>query len=386
MKWLLITLFSLSLWTSTAAAQQELLIGPAEAEPGKLVILDASDIPSSGRTWQAIACPPDSFEVADDGHRLFFATSKPGRYWFVFSYTDDVDQLIQETRAIQSEMARLLAAKEPLIEELSSAQQGLDTVLGSLLMAKTAPHSLVHELVITGSIPDDDRVSPTPDPVIPDGRYKLALLSRSEAMKLSDRDGMDAVAGAYRLIAERITRGELKSVSGRFGEAIILATGKLLSETLTSTQAKTWSPWGGKVSSQITLLQTLGDIKADGDMVTAYIEIATGLDSIDREKKPEPDPEPVKLPVAWIVIIEETAARTPATAKVTADLKFWESIEAQGIKFRQYDDDSEGAEQYRSALNGVPMPAVLFLDVSGKILDKFPLPADTAGIERKLKR
>ena len=369
---------------SPAMSQPEMLIGPTEAEPGKLVVLDASDIPSSGRTWQAISCPPDSFEVADDGHRLFFATSKPGRYWFVFSYTDDVNHLIQETRALQSEVSKTLAEKEPVIEELRAAQKELDVVVTSLLEAKVSPHSIVHELVITGTVPDDGRITPDPDPVIPDGRYRLAMLSRAEALKLPDKEGIDSVAFCYRTIAERITRGELKSQPARFGEAVILATGKLLAETLTSSQTKAWRPWGGQVSSEVTRLQSMGEISTDADLVTAYIEIATGLDSIDREQGP--DPGPVKEPVSWVVIVEETAARTPETARVTADLKFWESLESRGIQFRQYDKDSEEAEQYLSTIDASSLPVVLFLSKSGRVLDRFPLPADTAAIERKLKQ
>jgi hypothetical protein len=382
MKWLMFAVVFLA--GSPVTAQSGMLIGPAEAEPGKLVILDASDIPSSGRTWQAIACPPESFEVADDGHRLFFATSKPGRYWFVFSYTDDVDQLIQETRSIQNEVSRTLAEKEPVIEELRAAQKELDVVVTSLLDAKVSPHSIVHELIITGTVPDDDKITPGPDPVIPDGRYRLAMLSRAESLKLPDRDGIDSVAFCYRTIAERITRGELKSQPARFGEAVILATGKLLAETLTSSQAKVWRPWGGQVSSEITRLQSQGEISTDADLVTAYIEIATGLDSIDREQGP--DPQPAKEPVSWVVVVEETAARTPATARVTADLKFWESLEARGVQFRQYDKDAEEAEQYLSGIDISSLPVVLFLSKSGKVLDRFPLPVDTATIERKLKQ
>ena len=295
-----------------------------------------------------------------------------------------MDQLIQETRSIQNEVSRTLAEKEPVIEELRAAQKELDVVVTSLLDAKVSPHSIVHELIITGTVPDDDKITPGPDPVIPDGRYRLAMLSRAESLKLPDRDGIDSVAFCYRTIAERITRGELKSQPARFGEAVILATGKLLAETLTSSQAKVWRPWGGQVSSEITRLQSQGEISTDADLVTAYIEIATGLDSIDREQGP--DPQPAKEPVSWVVVVEETAARTPATARVTADLKFWESLEARGVQFRQYDKDAEEAEQYLSGIDISSLPVVLFLSKSGKVLDRFPLPVDTATIERKLKQ
>ena len=90
--------------------------------------------------------------------------------------------------------------------------------------------------------------------------------------------------------------------------------------------------------------------------------------------------------MSWVVVVEETAARTPATARVTADLKFWESLEARGVQFRQYDKDAEEAEQYLSGIDISSLPVVLFLSKSGKVLDRFPLPVDTATIERKLKQ
>ena len=69
------------LWQVTATAQELTLDAPTTAQPGTLVVLDASIIPASGRTWSAVNVPEDSYRVVDDGERLVFATAKPGRYW-----------------------------------------------------------------------------------------------------------------------------------------------------------------------------------------------------------------------------------------------------------------------------------------------------------------
>jgi len=333
--------------------------------------------------------PAGSFEVADDGHRLFFATSKPGRCWFTFSYTDDVNDLISELTTLQRKLAEQLSGTETDSTELKEAYDAVATITRQLVDARIIPHSIVHELVITGTVPDDEHGDDNTEPVIPDGRYRLALLSRAEALKLSDRDGLTVVATIYREIASLITRGELKSRPDRFGEAITKATGQLLAARLSPAQVTLWQPWGGAVSRQINTLQQDGQIVSDGDLVTAYEEIAIGLESISDETKPDPRPQPEPKPakpIAWVVVIEETADRTPSTSAVISDLKWWQSLEARNIKWRHYDEDSDDGATYAAAISGMQLPVVLLLATDGTVIDKLPLPATTAELERRITR
>lgn len=376
------------LWGVQALAQQVSLEGPATAEIGELVILDASAIPASGRDWQAINVPENSFTVVDEGQRLVFATAKPGRYWFTFSYTDDVNDLIQELSDVQRKLSEKLAEDGTPVEELVTAHDLVTDMVRQVVTAKVVPHSIVHELVITGVVPDEEERNV--EPVIPEGKYKLALLSRAEALKLPDLDGLSIIAEIYREIAGRITRGELKSKPNRFGEEITTATGHLLAARLTSSQVSKWTPWAMPVSQRLVDLQKTGDIATDGDLVVAYEEIALGLSSLNISPKPEPPkpepnpPEPAKS-VSWVVVIEETADRTPAQAKVLADLKWWQSLETRNIKWRHYDEDSDDAEVYKDTIRSLKLPAVVLLSKDGQVIAKFELPSTTAELERKLK-
>jgi len=367
-------------------AQEFTLEGPNEAKPGDLVILDASAIPSSGRDWRAINAAGESFEIVDDGQRLVFATARQGVYWFVFSYTTDVNDLIKELAELQQRMTVHLTTENMDAEEVKKAAELVSDITKRLVEAKVTPLAIVHQVTIGSGIPDDD-VEPNPDPVIPDGRFQLAMLSRTKALQLSSRSGIGAIAGIYREIANMITRGDLKSSSGRFGEAITKATGQLLSSRLTKSQATIWQPWGIAVSSRITKLQQAGDISTDGDLVTAYEEIALGLSSIKEDTKPEPNPDPEPVDdVAWVILVEETADRTPEIAKIVGDLNWWKSLEQDGIKWRHYDDDSADAEDYRDALRGTDLPAILLLDEDGDVVDSFELPDSIDGIEARIKR
>lgn len=350
-----------------AIAQQDALEGPNQVSPGHLVILDAAGIASSGRSWQAINLPVDPvtgempFRVVDDGQRLVFATPIPGRYWFVFSFTEDVSDLIQELHDSQSAIQQEMV-KEPLaLPELKVAQESLQKITLALIEAKLQPLSIVHQVIVTGDVPD-------PGPVIPDGQYKLALLSRAEALKLSDTSAAGNVAGAYRDVADQVTAGTLKSAEGRFGESIIAATGVALRANLTTEQAQSWLPFGMALSARVKELQTTGRITVDADMATAYEEIATGLESLGSVPKPTP-PVPMTTKPAWIVTIEETSQRTPEIASVLGDVKFWDGLPSRSIKWRQYDKDSPDAKSFEEYTT-VGLPVVFFLDADMRVLSQ----------------
>jgi len=355
---------------SSVAIGQE-LDAPSEIASGALAVLDASDIPSSGRAWQAVNAPPLSYRVVDDGQRLVFATAKPGRYWFVFAYTEDISETIIGIEESRKAFA-LAIAKGDQPEELKTAHESLLTITSKLVSLKTQPRQITHELVVTGVVPDDkEEAKPEPEPVIPDGQYSLALLSRSEAMKLTDYSAAGKVEAVYASIVKRILNGELKTEAGagKFGQKVFGATGIALAASITPAEAGIWKPWGASISDAINFLSDNGDVKSDADLATAYSEISIGLNSLNAKPTPV-----VKKDVAWVIVIEETAERTPESALVMTDLDWWTSLSSRGITWRHYDDDSEEAKEYLQAVGSTKLPAVLLLETDGSVISTFTLP------------
>lgn len=93
----------------------------------------------------------------------------------------------------------------------------------------------------------------------------------------------------------------------------------------------------------------------------------------------EPLVDPAKTEGSWVVVVEQTEARTPAQAKLMRDLPYWQSIEKRGLKWRHYDYDADDAKAYRALADTVGKPAVAIVggqgELQGKVLAKFPLPA-----------
>lgn len=100
---------------------------------------------------------------------------------------------------------------------------------------------------------------------------------------------------------------------------------------------------------------------------------------------PNPVPpfvEPIdnaKTEGSWVIVVEQTEARSAEAAKLLRDLPYWQSLEKRGLKWRHYDYDSADAKPYRVLADAIGMPAVLVMggqgELAGKVLDKFKLPA-----------
>lgn len=100
---------------------------------------------------------------------------------------------------------------------------------------------------------------------------------------------------------------------------------------------------------------------------------------------PNPVPpfvEPIdnaKTEGSWVIVVEQTEARSAEAAQLLRDLPYWQSLEKRGLKWRHYDYDSGDAKPYRVLADAIGMPAVLVMggqgELAGKVLDKFKLPA-----------
>ena len=263
---------------STVFAQGPKIEGPDEVSPGSLVILDATAISSSGRNWQAVNAPADSFKIVDDAQRIVFATPTPGKYWFVFSYTSDLSLEIEALADAQKNLAESLIVAE--IDEIKTATKSLTEMITILVNTKVKTESIVHQVVVTGTIPNpnpDNPNPPKPTP-LPEGKYGLATLSRDMALREvpeAPRTRSKDVAGVHRGIAARIAAGALKGGQ----EPILIALREGLVSTL-GDDFEAWKPWGNSVMKAMSDLSDDGKIVNDSDFATAFSEIALGLEVI----------------------------------------------------------------------------------------------------------
>jgi hypothetical protein len=109
--------------------------------------------------------------------------------------------------------------------------------------------------------------------------------------------------------------------------------------------------------------------------------------------RPPPDPPVPPVPpapaekVAWVIVVDETSARTPDIARVLNDAAMWKRLDGRGIKYRLYDKDSPDAKnkKYPEFAAQVGLPAVLLLDAGGKVLRVVKLPATAAELEGLVK-
>ena len=81
---------------------------------------------------------------------------------------------------------------------------------------------------------------------------------------------------------------------------------------------------------------------------------------------PPKPPTPTKIEKAWVLIIEESADRTPEFAKFMNDLSFFEDLKKRGHNWRVYDEDSE--EAIKNGYNQIVLdrPGLILLNYNTK--------------------
>lgn len=95
--------------------------------------------------------------------------------------------------------------------------------------------------------------------------------------------------------------------------------------------------------------------------------------------------DPADTEGSWVLIFEETSARTPQTAKLFNQLDAWrKTLEGRGLKFRAYDVDQ--ADNYRSFFESMDLPVLVVIDAAGKVLDKGPLPSTVSELDEFVKK
>lgn len=267
----------LLLWTSPLLAQFSVeLDAPESAKPGDLVILDASVIPSGSRSWAVLNAPSESYRVVDNGQRLVFATSSPGVYYFVFAFTEEPETSEEELSIVQSNLLKLIN-QEPIVkEELELAYNALSVIIESIVSNRLETRTVSHTLTIEGNPNPNPGPGPDPGPKpLPDGKYKLAELSRKQADLYGEKEAFAEVATVHRAIAAQIQAGVLKGPP------------KILTETRNKMVSKFGGElpqfvkdWGTEINGRLSELYEEEKIKTDEDFAIAYSEIALGLEAI----------------------------------------------------------------------------------------------------------
>lgn len=139
-------------------------------------------------------------------------------------------------------------------------------------------------------------------------------------------------------------------------------------------------------SGECELLVIPEKVTGEADILRRQLKVDAG-----EGPRPPPKPDPVIADrVFWVVTVEESADRTPDTAKVLGDLKFWQGV-GQTHKWRHYDRDSEAGKGYakKAGENGVTLPALLLYAENAKSGDEpvavVALPKTTAGVSETIK-
>ena len=114
-------------------------------------------------------------------------------------------------------------------------------------------------------------------------------------------------------------------------------------------------------------------------VVSLLLGLAIGCE-LPPSPGPIPQPPPIVVADATLIVLEETADRTPEIAAVLGDITFWSGL---GTKWRFIDDDSPEAAAYLSLVND--RPGLIVFDKAGKRVWGGPLPRSTDEIRKLVK-
>ena len=105
------------------------------------------------------------------------------------------------------------------------------------------------------------------------------------------------------------------------------------------------------------------------------------------EQQPQPD-EAADLKGSYLVVVEESEARSVNRIKILNDYQFWFGLRDRGLKgFRILDPDSSDSKSFvrEAANNSVEPPFVMHVSGNGKVLATIPFPNEISQIEDMLK-
>lgn len=218
-------------------------------------------------------------------------------------------------------------------------------------------------------LPVDPAPAPIPTPmpgvvtVLSEGY--VYVIERAGEFRIYDSPG-----GIVHVRTMRVKVGHTRSIYGKFVD------GKGEYEW------RDYSPPEGKeIQLAVVTPKRDGDVEiilapkgADEDWeVRLQLKVKMGQGPIPPPKPdPKPDPKPEPLGAAWVIVVYETTDSTPALAKELGNAAFWGGLKPRGINYRHYDKDNPDAiaKKFPSFVAEVGLPAVLYLDATGKVLKK----------------
>lgn len=209
--------------------------GPQTAKPGQLLRLDAITDRDAAVLWHAVGVPADSWDTANGGATLFFATAVPGRYTFLAVCACQGTGPVPEIRSIE------------------------------------------HVVTISGPPPGPNPPGPQPapdTPSLPPGKFGLAQLVYDGVKTLppSEKPKAAAVSQNYLVVSSQIAAGVLKDFSSALNEVRRRNEGKLDPNRAAHVQA-----WGNPLAQRLADLSKAGKLGGPDDWRAALDEIALGL-------------------------------------------------------------------------------------------------------------
>ena len=215
--------------------------GPQAAKPGQLLRLDAITDRDAAVLWHAVGVPADSWDTANGGATLFFATAIPGRYVFLAVCAAQGTGPVPEIRSIEHVV----------------------TVSGPVPGPPPGP---------TPPVPGP---APTPDvPSLPAGRFGLAQLVYDGVKTLppSEKPKAALVSQSYLVVSSQIAAGTIRDFNSALGEIRRRNEGKLDPNRAAHVQA-----WGNPLAQKLADLSKAGKLVGPDDWRAALDETALGL-------------------------------------------------------------------------------------------------------------
>lgn len=101
----------------------------------------------------------------------------------------------------------------------------------------------------------------------------------------------------------------------------------------------------------------------------------------DDDQPPGPAPS---MEGSAVLIFEESAQRTNATAVLIANATYWQTVIRRGMGWRIYDIDAAAAANYADRIRAIGLPALVIIDETGKVLYADRLDPRPAAIDQAI--
>ena len=102
-------------------------------------------------------------------------------------------------------------------------------------------------------------------------------------------------------------------------------------------------------------------------LFTICLSLCLLVGCIDTSRYVPPTPGPAPVPVAtatdlWVITFDDASHRTVEQGRLLGDLDYWKKVEDRGNRRMQINGLGDDAKPYKSYIDKVGLPCVLFLD------------------------